>query len=235
MEEMPRDFKGVWIPKEIYLDERLSALDKIIFTEINSLDGEEGCFASNEYLAKFCQCSEAKITKSIALLKKLGYLYVKKFDGRRRFLGACIVKNTVETSKKYEAEWEKVRHSNIDSNIERNNTTNVVLSKSSKESYGNEEINAAFDEWERIFGYKQKQSKQNRFAVYNMLRAKDKGAKWLSDTMHILHEAQKDKFAGNYILGIAGFADLQQRYDSVWKWGSNKYAQTQEAQKSIYI
>lgn len=235
MEEMPRDFKGVWIPKEIYLDGRLSALDKIILIEISSLDGDEGCYASNEYLAKFCQCSEAKITKSITLLKKLGYVYVKKFDGRRRFLGVCLVKNTIETSKKYEAEWEKVRHSNIDNNIENNNNTKVLLSKSSKGSYGNEEINEAFNKWERIFGYKQKQSKQNRFAVYNMLRAKDKGTKWLDNTMKILHEAQKDKYAGNYILGIAGFADLQQRYDSVWKWGSNKHTQAQEAKKSIYI
>ena len=54
---MDRDFKGIWIPKEIWLDERLNALDKIILAEINSLDGEDGCYASNQYLAEFCQCS----------------------------------------------------------------------------------------------------------------------------------------------------------------------------------
>jgi hypothetical protein len=41
---MERDFKGVWIPKEIWLDERLNALEKIILTEIDSLDAtERGC------------------------------------------------------------------------------------------------------------------------------------------------------------------------------------------------
>ena len=36
-----RDFKGVWIPKEVWLDERLSMLDKGIFAEIDSLDKGE--------------------------------------------------------------------------------------------------------------------------------------------------------------------------------------------------
>jgi Mn-dependent DtxR family transcriptional regulator len=73
-----RDFKGVWIPKAIWLDERLTALDKVILTEIDSLDqGERGCYASNKHIADFCQCSEAKVTKSISHLTKLGYLYVQ--------------------------------------------------------------------------------------------------------------------------------------------------------------
>ena len=51
-----RDFKGVWIPKEVWLDTRLNALDKVILMEIDSLDqGEKGCYASNEHLAEFCQ------------------------------------------------------------------------------------------------------------------------------------------------------------------------------------
>lgn len=120
---MPRDFKGVWIPKEIYLDERLGALDKIIFIEISSLDGKDGCFASNEYLAKFCQCSESKISRAIAHLIELGYIVVEKFNGRKRFLRAWPFKNEIhaenamETRQKCEAPCEKVRHSNINNNI----------------------------------------------------------------------------------------------------------------------
>lgn len=117
---MERDFKGIWIPKEVWLDDRLTALDKIILMEINSLDNDEGCFASNGYLAEFCQCSEAKVTKAIAKLREFGYLYIKKFDGRKRFLGSCLVKSTRQTSKKYEADWEKVRHNNIYNNINNN-------------------------------------------------------------------------------------------------------------------
>ena len=85
MEENKRDFKGVWIPKEIWLDKRLNALDKVILTEIDSLDSSErGCFASNKHIANFCQCSETKVSTSISKLIEYGYLYVQKFDGRQR-------------------------------------------------------------------------------------------------------------------------------------------------------
>lgn len=120
MEE--RDFKGIWIPKNVWLDSRLTALDKIILAEIDSLDTtEEGCYASNEHLSKFCQCSEKKITISIKKLIDLGYLLVSKFDGRRRFLKSRIEKNSSQGGKNCEAEWQNIPHSNIDSNIEENN------------------------------------------------------------------------------------------------------------------
>lgn len=84
----PRDFKGVWIPKQVFLDERLNAIEKLILAEVDSLDveGSEGCFASNEYLANFCQCSVTKVSTSVSKLIKFGYLYVLKNDGRKRYL-----------------------------------------------------------------------------------------------------------------------------------------------------
>ena len=87
MADNERDFKGVWIPKEVWLDTRLNALEKIILTEIDSLDSSErGCWASNKHLAEFCQCSESKVSTAISKLIKLGYLYVQSFDGRLREL-----------------------------------------------------------------------------------------------------------------------------------------------------
>ncbi len=234
---MERDFKGVWIPKEIWLDERLTALDKIILTEINSLDGEEGCYASNEYLADFCQCSEAKITKSIALLIEYGYIKVKKFDGRKRFLTTCLTKNIKESSKKYQAEWYKVGdnniYNNIDNNIDINDTNKLVSLEQAPKTYGNEQINEMFDEWEKMFGYKPKNCANNRRAVYNMLRAKDKGKDWLLKTMLLLREAQKDKYAGKEVLGVAGFSDMQYNYEKIWKWGATKNRQRNE-EKSVF-
>ena len=32
--DYPRDFKGIFIPKEIWLDDNLSAIDKIILSEM---------------------------------------------------------------------------------------------------------------------------------------------------------------------------------------------------------
>ena len=86
-----RDFKGVWIPREIWLDDRLNALDKVILTEIDSLDSsEKGCWASNKYIAEFCQCSESKVSQTITKLTKLGYLRVVSFDGRQREIKSNI-------------------------------------------------------------------------------------------------------------------------------------------------
>lgn len=132
-----RDFKGIWIPKEVWFDKRLSALDKIILMEVDSLDQDEnGCYASNSYIANFCQCSESKVSKSIAMLKDCGYLY-SSFDGRQRHLKSALsnmlgrlVKNARQTSKKCQADWQKMLQSNnrrviIESNIDENNISIV--------------------------------------------------------------------------------------------------------------
>ena len=81
-----RDFKGVWIPREIWLNSELSMLEKGIYTEIHSLDGEDHCYASNEYLAEFCQCSVATVTRAIKHLIDLGYIKQVSFNGRARVL-----------------------------------------------------------------------------------------------------------------------------------------------------
>lgn len=145
--EMQRDFKGIWIPKEVWLDERLSALDKIILMEIDSLDrSEDGCFAGNQSLADFCKCSERKVSDSIAKLISYGYIRIQKFDGRVRHLRSNlkadsqnlpdrVAKNARQSSKKCEADTQKVRHSNI----------NTYLNSDNKQSKG--DLNRLIDEF----------------------------------------------------------------------------------------
>lgn len=115
-----RDFKGVWIPKNVWLDNRLNALDKIILMEIDSLDNDEdGCFASNEYLAEFCQCSLTKVSLTISKLIELDYIYLESFNGRVRTLKSRLSKNERQTSKICEAESQKMK--GYKSNINKNN------------------------------------------------------------------------------------------------------------------
>ena len=120
--EYPRDFKGIFIPKEVWLDDKLSAIDKFILAEINSLDVEEngGCYASNEYLAEFCQCSVSKVSASISKLIKLRYVKIGKFDGRKRFLRVCLTKFSSLDDKKSESQSQKIEQRHIDSKINRN-------------------------------------------------------------------------------------------------------------------
>jgi DNA-binding GntR family transcriptional regulator len=69
-----RDFKGVWIPKEIWLSRELSLMEKVLFVEIHSLDNERGCFASNRHFAEFFDVSERQIRTYLAQLKAKGYI-----------------------------------------------------------------------------------------------------------------------------------------------------------------
>lgn len=97
-ESMNRDFKGIWIPREMWLDNRLSYFEKLLFAEIDSLDcGDEHCFASNAYFAKFFVCTERTVVSAITKLKNLGMVEVYSFDGRtRRLLSnlkSCYIKS----------------------------------------------------------------------------------------------------------------------------------------------
>ncbi len=122
-EKMERDFKGVWIPKEIYLAEDLNALDKLLLVEINSLDkgDEKGCFASSEYLGNFLGKGEDNINKMIAKLKKLGYIKRIYFDGRIR--GLRIVKNY--NSKNYKPTKKNCKKLQTSNNSISNNSLEV--------------------------------------------------------------------------------------------------------------
>lgn len=123
-----RDFKGVWIPKTVWCDTRLNALDKIILTEIDSLDmGEDGCWASNQYIADFCQCSVTKVSTAISKLIEYGYLSVKLFDGRQRILKSRLSNFERQTFKNSKADLQNLKESNT-----RNNTSNKPLKDGQK-------------------------------------------------------------------------------------------------------
>lgn len=116
---MERDFKGVWIPKEIWLDDRLTALEKVILAEIDSLDTDEygGCIAGNDYLAEFCKCSANKVALAVSKLKEMGYIELVSFDGRTRKLKSRLKENQRQTLKKSKADIEKEKAINIEDNI----------------------------------------------------------------------------------------------------------------------
>lgn len=123
-----RDFKGVWIPKAIWLDTRLNALDKVILAEIDSLDqGERGCYASNKHIADFCQCGEWKVSTSVSKLVQLGYLYVQKFDGRQRELKSRLANFTIQPCEKPKADLGNSRESNTDTNTSINTDIKYIV------------------------------------------------------------------------------------------------------------
>lgn len=96
MDALPRDFKGIWIPKEIWIDTALSFFEKCLLAEINSLDGENHCYADNEYFCNFFNVNLRTLQLGLAKLKELGYIYIVSFDGRERKLGSNLGKTTHE-------------------------------------------------------------------------------------------------------------------------------------------
>lgn len=147
-----RDFKGVWIPMEVWLDTRLNALDKVILMEIDSLDqGEKGCYASNEHLAEFCQCSKTKVSTVISKLIECGYLYIQNFDGRKRELKSRLSNFERQNIKNCNADIQNLKESNTYRNTDNNTVSNKKERKSKSKSYdeqiaeytGNEELQDA--------------------------------------------------------------------------------------------
>lgn len=136
--EQNRDFKGIWIPKEIYLSKELNWIEKILLFEIDSLDTEEDhCYASNKYFAEFLDVTERRIQQCLNHLKELGYIEQIGFDGRKRTLQSKlspklstgrqtkndeVKKNSSLTRKKFRgSQDENFTHNNIINNIINNN------------------------------------------------------------------------------------------------------------------
>lgn len=156
-----RDFKGVWIPKKVWLDTRLNALEKIILTEIDSLDnGEKGCYASNEHLAEFCQCSKTKVSTAIRKLIDCGYIYVQNFDGRKRELKSRLSNFESQNIKKSNADIQNLKESNTVSNTNNNTVSNKKERKSKSKSYD-----------EQIVEYTENEELQNALKAFIQMRS----------------------------------------------------------------
>jgi DNA-binding transcriptional ArsR family regulator len=83
---MEREFKGVWIPAEIWLDARLTLVEKALYAEIDSFSGNGKTFhKANETIQLEYGVSRPTISKAIKKLTDLGFIEAA-FDGRTRHL-----------------------------------------------------------------------------------------------------------------------------------------------------
>jgi hypothetical protein len=81
-----RDFKGVYIPKEIWCNRELTANMKLVWGEIFGLDNDFGCIAENEHFAEMFGWfvkgdvnapDVRKVQRLIKGLKELGHVDVE--------------------------------------------------------------------------------------------------------------------------------------------------------------
>lgn len=83
---MRRGFKGVWIPAEIYVARDLILTEKVLLAEIVNLEGEDGCYASNDYFADFLGVTKTRVTMILSRFKRERVIEQVAFDGRHRIL-----------------------------------------------------------------------------------------------------------------------------------------------------
>ena len=90
MDENQRKFTGVFIPAEIYENQEISWIQKILWCEIQALSGTDYCYASNAHFAEHLGISEINVSKHISVLKKHGLVEVVDFNGRVRKMKAVL-------------------------------------------------------------------------------------------------------------------------------------------------
>ena len=71
-----RDFKGVWIPRKLYISRELSLSEKFVLLEIYSLSNskDKKCYASNEHFANFVGLSTSSIQKMLSNFETKKYI-----------------------------------------------------------------------------------------------------------------------------------------------------------------
>lgn len=109
---MEEKVRYLTLPLEVFNDNRLDATEKILLMRIDSfcrLGDGNGCYASNDYLAKFCGCSDRKITQSLSHLKEIGYIEQKSFDGRQRQLWSRLADISYLPSRICDADSQNLR------------------------------------------------------------------------------------------------------------------------------
>lgn len=233
-----RDFKGVWIPKEVWLDTRLNALDKVILMEIDSLDqGEKGCYASNEHLANFCQCSKTKVSTAISKLIECGYLYIQNFDGRKRELKSRLSNFERQNIKNCNADIQNLKESNTYRNTD-NTVSNKKERKSKSKSYD-----------EQIAEYTQNEELQNALKAFVQMRAfikspvTEQGLKLLlnkltkisrndADKITIVNNSIENNWKGFYKLKEE--TSYQKSVQPENKYDQNGYESEEEFMKMFY-
>ncbi len=141
---MERAFKGIWIPKEIWLSEDLNIMEKLFLVEIDSLDNDHGCFASNDYFSKFFKLSKNRCSEIIKSLEEKKYILISykyipgtkqiekrilrvrnKYLGIRKTEGGGFEKSKGGTRKIDEVVGKSIRWSG---NTEDNNTPLIIHS-----------------------------------------------------------------------------------------------------------
>lgn len=131
---MERIVKGIWIPIEIWQDDSLTWNEKILLMEIDSFTSKGyDCYISNEYIADLLGVTDRCARKYLSHLKEVGLIREVRFDGRRRYVESTI-SFRAERNDCSGQSGSFVPHTNIENNIDINNTLSIKENRFQKPS-----------------------------------------------------------------------------------------------------
>ena len=90
------ELDGVWIPKEILLNNELNDKEKILLSIVLCLSTELGyCFAGNRYLSNILGVTINRVSKIISSLKDKDFIEVKiNYDDEKKYIRSRELKLT---------------------------------------------------------------------------------------------------------------------------------------------
>ncbi|NAB85985.1 helix-turn-helix domain-containing protein, partial [Enterococcus faecalis] len=149
---MERAFKGIWIPKNVWLDKELSWTEKFLIVEIDSLDNDDGCFASNEYFSNFFGLSKDRVSKLISGLKEKGYIDVSyQYKPGTKSIERRVVKITEGYRRKQLEGIGENNYRGIGENAKDNNTLINNTKNNTKNIYSVEQSSSMSELFEKVW------------------------------------------------------------------------------------
>ncbi|TMM58438.1 helix-turn-helix domain-containing protein [Maribacter algarum] len=131
---MNRAFKGIWIPKTIWLSKELTIQEKVFIVEIDSLEnnGKGGCYAGNKYFAEFFGISESRVSNVIKCLVDKGMItrkVVRTQTGSIRYIKVSQYLKTAiahcQNSARSTSHNHDSQHAKNDNRLKHNSNTSI--------------------------------------------------------------------------------------------------------------
>ena len=191
-----RKFTGIWIPAEIWLNDNLSGLAKMLYAEIASF-GSRGCWKKSEELYAPLGIQRITFQKLCRELVEGGYIEEQRKFGRIVRTSTLKFRSSAQIlhqSKKQSDEQSKKQ--SVQKEYSKNKEKNKLLTKVNKvqapiepvenlveetqpqanadaeqpKTYGNADVNDVLERWKHITDNDCTKIKRERFAVNNLLK-----------------------------------------------------------------
>lgn len=162
-----RGFRGVWIPKEYWLDPNLKIMEVVFITEIESLDNGKGCYASNKYFSEFFGISKGRCSQIINNLSDKGYI---KIDYDRE--GKQVKKRTMKVVRKLTTPYLENYRPYLENDKENNTSSNTSNNdQSDLKKIREQQLKEDFEKLWKL--YPRKEGKKEAFEAYKRAIKKD--------------------------------------------------------------